>query len=283
MNPLALWFADGRILFVGLGLHVLGQSLLFRARRPRTQIPARILVILGMTLVLLSATPLPRWAILLWIGTALACFWPHNSHARKRKAEIRLSGAIVLLLLLELPWHRPPPIFLPPNATLHVLGDSLSAGTGMGEHLWTDTFARHLQVTLHNHAQPGATLSDGLRQAESLPADPATVLIFLGGNDLLGTATARQFETDLATLLDTLQAQGHTLLLQELPLLPFRADFGRAQRRQAASRQLKLLPKRLITRALAPTGATLDGLHLSDTGHRLLAESLASHFRTSEN
>jgi lysophospholipase L1-like esterase len=39
-----------------------------------------------------------------------------------------------------------------------------------------------------------------------------------------------------------------------------------------------LIPKRFLARVLGMPGATTDGLHLSNTGHVLLAETVAGLF-----
>jgi acyl-CoA thioesterase I len=65
----------------------------------------------------------------------------------------------------------------------------------------------------------------------------------------------------------------------ELPLLPFKNGFGRAQRTLARKYRIALIPKRYLTRVFALTGSTSDGLHLTSIGHIALANEVAALLR----
>ncbi len=58
----------------------------------------------------------------------------------------------------------------------------------------------------------------------------------------------------------------------ELPLLPMKNGYGRAQRQVAARHGVTLIPKRCFVELLATPGATVDGIHLSVAGQRQMAE-----------
>jgi lysophospholipase L1-like esterase len=64
-------------------------------------------------------------------------------------------------------------------------------------------------------------------------------------------------------------------LLPELPLFPFQNAIGQAQRAIAATYGAALLPKWCFAKALGMEEGTLDGLHLSQTGHNEMARILA--------
>jgi acyl-CoA thioesterase-1 len=61
------------------------------------------------------------------------------------------------------------------------------------------------------------------------------------------------------------------VVMFELPLPPFANEYGRAQRRLAAKHRVKLIPPRMLVDVLTAEGATIDSLHLSPTGHALMA------------
>ena len=63
----------------------------------------------------------------------------------------------------------------------------------------------------------------------------------------------------------------------ELPLPPLRGAWGRIQREAAARHGAYLIPRRHFARILTPADATVDGLHLSETGHRRMAEMIWSY------
>ena len=64
----------------------------------------------------------------------------------------------------------------------------------------------------------------------------------------------------------------------ELPLPPLHNGFGTAQRQLAAKYGVALIPKRPLTAVFGMKDGTVDGLHLSDAGHRALAQSVQRIF-----
>ena len=124
---------------------------------------------------------------------------------------------------------------------------------------------------MSNLARAGARLADGASQARAIPQGSATVLVELGGNDLLGGTSAARFGADLESLLVALAAADRRVLMFELPLLPLQNTFGRIQRKVCKKHGVTLLPRSILAGALALPGHATDGLHLSAQGHSWLA------------
>ena len=80
----------------------------------------------------------------------------------------------------------------------------------------------------------------------------------------------------LDALLGRLRGEGHLVVMFELPLPPFHAGFGAAQRRAARRHGVVLIPKRVLAGVLLTRGATFDTIHLSSTGHRLMAGAVGA-------
>ena len=93
-----------------------------------------------------------------------------------------------------------------------------------------------------------------------------------GGNDLLDKARPEEFESSLRMLLGLTRRPGRTLAMFELPLPPFHNQYGTIQRATAEEYGVILIPKRLLAGVIGSRGATQDGLHLSEEGHRRLAK-----------
>ena len=102
------------------------------------------------------------------------------------------------------------------------------------------------------------------------------MLIEIGGNDLLSGRDSRQIEADLDRLLVRLSTPHRTLVMFELPVPPIPGgyEFARLQRRLAHRHAVRLIPRREFANVLLTPGATIDGLHLSPSGHRVLADLL---------
>ena len=68
------------------------------------------------------------------------------------------------------------------------------------------------------------------------------------------------------------------VVMLELPLPPFYNRYGTVQRALAKSYGVTLVPKRCLAGIITTPYATVDGLHLSNLGHALLARSLFEMF-----
>ncbi len=278
MSPLILSFTDGTSFFVGLAV-VFAANL--SISRFRTGITRRLLataVLVGVTVVIASAVPLPMWAYALW---ACASLMPPTLRTRPeyRKtsiASVALSAATTIgLLAWEAPYHRLPQLQVAPNDTVYVVGDSLSAGIGIGERSWPAVLADTTGLNVVNLARAGATVRTALAQASLVTKPGSLVIVEIGGNDLLGGADASTFRRQLDALISVLCSKDSQILMFELPLLPFHNAFGRAQRDIAAEHNVLLLPKGCLSAVFGEKGATLDGLHLTQEGHHALAETVA--------
>lgn len=128
---------------------------------------------------------------------------------------------VVLLLLSGLlacggPKHAP----IPPGATVLVLGDSISFGTGAEKGQdYPTLLAGNTGWNIINAGVPGDTTTDGL---ERLPAlleehNPKFVVVELGGNDFLNHQPLTQTETNLKGILGTIKARGIPVVMLAVP------------------------------------------------------------------
>jgi acyl-CoA thioesterase-1 len=205
-------------------------------------------------------------AIAFWVCTARIPRW-------RKRASITAIVTLAIMLLLELPSHITPRLQPAYGRTLAVIGDSVTAGMGENEaRTWPGLYAAAHDVTVQDLSEMGETAGSALKRVrrENVTAD--VVLLEIGGNDLLGGTTASDFESDLDGLLTALRAPDRQLIMFEMPLPPFRHEYGYIQRRLARKHQVALVPKRVFLHILAGEGSTLDSIHLSQAGHERMAE-----------
>src|SRR5260370_23209175 len=145
---------------------------------------------------------------------------------------------------------------------------------------WPNLLARSHSVEVHDYSQMGAKVGSMLRKAEKTPVGDGIILLEIGGNDLLGSTSALDFERDLDLLLAKLGGKGRIILMFELPLPPLANEFGRIQRGLAKKYPVHLIPMRIFVSVLTANGATVDSVHLSPRGHELMAETVWSLIRT---
>lgn len=281
---IALFFADGRAYFLGVALVVIGLLVLAagKKRKPskriRIVLMARVLLIVGALFIVLSATPAPIWFYGLWFITIVAWLIHQSEPMLKREVGIALRIGSLLFCLaaagMEIRYRLMPKLERQGQEKVYVIGDSLSAGMGNGEMTWPRVLATGAAAEVVNLSAAGATTGTAMDQARRVPQGPAIIVIEIGGNDLLGGTPGHVFENDLRRLLETLSGDSRRLVMFELPLPPFFNKYGRVQRRLASEFDVALIPKSVLTEVIGTARGTLDGLHLSDQGHRTIAETV---------
>jgi lysophospholipase L1-like esterase len=279
MNPVALHLASGASAFSGAALLLLGVSVSPWSRGGWPKTLRTVAAWIGLALLLASATPWPLWLYSIFLGVFLSWFlaeevpWVRQTTG-SLSPQVALIATVALMVVLELPYTLLPK--LPPMQVQHVyvIGDSISSGIGSGYPAWPDVFAARHTLSMTNLSAPGATVADAMSRTAQVKVRNAIVLVEIGGNDLLSGLPAQDFERQLESLLASLRQPGRTIVMLELPLFPFSGGYGRAQRALAHTFDVYLVPKRYFTGVLGSPGATEDGLHLSESGARMMADTV---------
>jgi acyl-CoA thioesterase I len=277
-NFLTLQVANGNAFFVGLVVVIVASLYRLTTDSRRLQVWARISAVIGAAFIIASSTPASIWIYVLWF-----VFFALAFGLQQRLRHARVAATVLLILLSasmcvnELSYRRVPVIAVRPGQTIYVIGDSISAGIREEKQPWPEVLHRAYRLDVVNLAQAGATVETAVLQIQQIERSNCVVILEIGGNDFFGKRKASEFAAQLDRLLATLATQGHTMAMFELPLLPFQNAFGGAQRILAAKHHVVLLPKTYLARILGTSGATLDGLHLSQLGHEAMAKLI---FRT---
>jgi len=186
-----------------------------------------------------------------------------------------LCTVAIAAMVFEIFMHHPGQIRVSEQRPIVVIGDSLSAGINDGVDIpWPTCLDEMTSVKVANDARAGATCRSAINQLDRLPKQ-CVVIVEIGGNDLLGGRSASEFRADLDALLTEVQSPEREVVMFELPLPPFFNGYGYAQRHLADKHNVSLIPRRLLASVLFSKDATLDSIHLSNAGHRQLAERVA--------
>lgn len=280
MRPIALHFASGLPFFSGAALLAAAAiARLWPAGRTLRR-AIRLTAVAATLLAAFSATPLPYWYYGVWTLSIIALMVdpaPPVSAPKARRLGITAWLIVITIApcLIELLYWRAPIITGRPFHDVVIFADSITAGLGDATTTWPTLLEDEIGTPIADFSRPGETCASALHQVRLARVqdrgDPILVILEIGGNDLLGRAPGHDFEADLDKLLAAVSGPGITVLLMELPLPPLRNSYGLAQRRLARKHGALLLPKRHFARILAARGATVDGLHLSQHGQRLMA------------
>jgi len=227
----------------------------------------RVLAAIGIIVVASSGTPLSIWIYIAWFALAFGCFI--RIRTGLAVAFVLFSG---VLCILEARWRTTPQVKVPADQPVYVIGDSISAGIGQHEKTWPAVFRDISHLNVKDLSQPGATVESAMLHAQQINIQPATVILEIGGNDLLGGAKAQDFRRQLDVLLGALEGKHQRIIMFELPLLPFKNGFGEAQRSLAGKYHATLIPKKCMVRIFEMKNGTVDDLHLSQEGHNAFAQ-----------
>jgi acyl-CoA thioesterase I len=274
LNWLVFHIVSGQAFFTGIAL-VIGAAFISTCRSTRWS--KRLIALfstIGVLAIVISSTAIPYWyygaagaAMLVWMVSIGRRGW-------RRWAASAVIAVWIGAACAELPYHFTRPLRPVSQRSITVIGDSISAGMGAEDKAatWPRILAGTRQVELHDLSHPGDTVASALKRVQQHPIRSPVIVVEIGGNDLLGATSAAQFADDLDALLTHLSAPGRQIVMFELPLPPFYHEYGRIQRTAASKHKVFLVPKRVLLSILAGEGATLDTIHLTQAGHRAMAD-----------
>lgn len=278
MSPLLYLFASGNAFFIGTIILIFGVAASFVLPSVLGRTLIRFFAILGWMAIVLSAKSMWTWYFYLWFLSLLFWLILLSVESTSQKKVTRVVSLVVLSMTIlgaasQLQFYLDPEGVDGEYETLYVIGDSISAGITQGETLWTDVLKGEHSVDVVNFSVAGATLSSALPLAMKIPPGKnALILLEIGGNDLLNRADEKKFAKDLDLLLQIATKSQHEAYMFELPKTPLLTDYGTIQRQIAKQHDVRIIPKRYFAKVLSGKGNTLDGLHLSNKGHREMAE-----------
>jgi len=171
---------------------------------------------------------------------------------------------------------------LPAGATVLVLGDSLSYGTGAGEgEDYPSLLAARTGWNIVNAGIPGDTTAGGLARLPGLLEEhaPQLMLLELGGNDFLRRVPRSTTAANLRAMLDLAKAHGvpAVLLATPQPNL-FGAAVGSlsddAIYREVADATGTPLIEEVLADVLSQNALKSDPIHPNAEGYRLVADEV---------
>jgi acyl-CoA thioesterase-1 len=273
MNWLVYHIVSGHSFFTGVALLIIAA---FASTRP-LPIFRRVTVftfLIGVIAVVVSSTAIPYWTYA--ASGALTCVWIASRFKRpwQRWAPYLMAGAWLIAAFVETPYHFTSALNPADHRTITVIGDSVTAGVGGDEtsETWPSILSREHQLEVQDISHMGETAASALKRAKSHKIYASVVIVEIGGNDILGSTTLTQFASDLDALIAHLSTADRQVVMFELPLPPFCHEYGRIQRAVAARYNLILVPKRVLLSVIAGSHSTLDSIHLSRSGHQLMAD-----------
>lgn len=166
------------------------------------------------------------------------------------------------------------------------LGDSLTAGYGLGEDLaFPALVAERLAeagrpIEVVNAGVSGDTSAGGLARLDwLLRLEPDVVVVGLGGNDGLRGLDLGMTEANLRRIVDEVEASGAEVVLLGMRMPPnygeYAEEFAALYPRLAVELDVPLVPFLLEGVGGDPALNLPDGIHPNEAGQRRVAETVA--------
>ena len=238
----------------------------------------------GVVFVVLSAAPFSLWmygvffALLAWTVFRLGKAGKPPERRVYLLPLFLFIAQCFLMAGMEIRHSITPTIPLAKSGTLFVLGDSISMGADPPGKNWPQLLGDSENLKVQSFSAGGATVESALVGARRINQDDALVILEIGGNDLLSGTSIRKYRDDLEKMMALVCGPRRIVAMVELPLPPFYNRYGMVQRALAKEHGVTLIPKRFMADVMSTPGATVDGLHFSNTGHILFARTLHEMF-----
>ena len=281
MNWLVYHIASGHAFFTGVVLVITAALASTQPSRIVTR-TSGIAFLVGIIAIAVSSTAIPYWiyavalvATAAWVVSRYVVRW-------KRWATTAVVISWLIATAFEIQYHAMPSLQPTLPHSITVIGDSVTAGMGAIDTAdrWPLILARHHDLVVQDISQMGETTGSAIRRVKAYEIESTIVVVEIGGNDLLGSTTSAQFESDLDALLSHLRLPGRQLVMFELPLPPFCIEYGRIQRSLARKHSVSLVPKRVFLSVLSAGDSTIDTIHLTQAGHDRMAACVWSLIRS---
>jgi acyl-CoA thioesterase-1 len=171
---------------------------------------------------------------------------------------------------------------IPAGATVLILGDSLSYGTGAAEGQdYPSLLAQHSGWDVVNAGIPGNTSAQGLARLPDLLDEhqPALLMIELGGNDFLRKIALSETEANLRAIIQAVKLKRIPTVLIAIPdYQPAKAAFGDLDDHPLYAKLAEETQTTLVSDMFSPvlsTGALkADYVHPNAAGYQVVADNL---------
>lgn len=189
---------------------------------------------------------------------------------------------VIVLSVLMIACGSPQYATVPASATVLVLGDSLTYGTGADRHQdYPSLLAAQTRWNVINAGVPGDTSAQGLERLPDLLDEHKVdfLIVALGGNDFLRKIPESETEQNLKAILALAKAKNIPTVLLAIPAFsPIGAAFGNLSDHEIYAKLAKEtevpLIEELFTEVLAKNSLKADYVHPNAEGYRVIENQL---------
>ncbi len=165
---------------------------------------------------------------------------------------------------------------IPHDGVILAFGDSLTVGVGVSEESSYPAILAALSARqVISSGVSGEETSQGVKRLAGVldEVQPNLVVLLQGGNDILRNRSTRQIKSNLANMIETIQARQIDAVLIGVPEKKLFSDVAPFYEELASEYNL-VFADDLLSGLLRNNEYKSDAVHLNQRGYRLLAESI---------
>jgi lysophospholipase L1-like esterase len=165
---------------------------------------------------------------------------------------------------------------LPKDAIILAFGDSLTYGMGkMPQESFPTELARLSGYEVVNAGVPGEITEEALQRLPNLMKKYSPLLVILchGGNDMLRHISTEKIQSNLESMIETIQSYGAKVILVGIPRLGLSIKTAPLYYRIAKSKRIPFEQK-IIAEVLSTPSLKSDYIHPNEKGYKKIAEAL---------
>ncbi len=166
---------------------------------------------------------------------------------------------------------------LSPGDVIVAFGDSLTAGKGVSpEHAYPSVLSEITGKKVVNAGISGETTQEGLERIASVldKEDPALLILFEGGNDILRNQDLSKTEANLDAMIVMAKERGIQVALVGLPRKALFSSTAKFYNDLAESHGLPIEDE-IVASLLRKPKMKSDSVHFNRNGYRALAQAIA--------
>ena len=178
---------------------------------------------------------------------------------------------------------------IPQDKKIVAFGDSLTFGYGTSQDKsYPIQLGKLINREVVNEGINGNTTRDGLNRINKVLTEhqPHTVLVSLGGNDMLRKYSVEETEKNLKEIIDTIQAKNIQVILIAEPqpsLMGAMLKLNDADIYEKVAKEMKVpLIEDVFSTYLSKQEYKSDVIHLNEQGYKLVAQDIAKYLEKYE-
>ena len=279
MSAFANYFVSGYPIFPGSVMIIIGVIFsFFYNKKPLYKILMRVLFLLGLVLIVISATSVSNFIFSVMLISIFSLYFTLSMESKTTAPFINLCRALIFMGAAYIFYQEYTIRNLSVNnpskfEKLFILGDTLTdKGDVNKDNLWYNIVKNRSNMPVVSLCTPENTIFSSFERADLIYGNKIIVIVETGRNEIISKLPVKVFSEQLEALMKVLVKSGRLIIMFEIPVSPINIVYSKIQRDLCEKYHVKLLPKYIVSSLLYDTESSPDGIYLNENGHLKIAD-----------